>query len=157
MQPHTHSGDIASFSFPLSFVRATLRLSGVNGGDMHSLEKELRELNVCPPTRRKNKSNTPETSDRNTAATTSPWHLDHFVRDLDERKGKLPCCHEVTEIQTNVERFLKVLLLAAEKEVPVYKTTLVKSGSPTSSTILFSWIISLVLRTLALRSYHTAW
>ena len=55
---------------------------------MHSLEKELRELNVSPPTRRKNESNTAETSDRNA---TSLLHLDHFIRDLDEREGKLPC------------------------------------------------------------------
>ena len=95
---------------------------------MHSLEKEFRELNVSPPTRRKKESNTAETSDRNTAAS-SPSHFDLFIRDLDERKGKLPCCQEVTEIQTSVERFLKVLLLAAEKELPFYKTTLVKSGS----------------------------
>ena len=84
---------------------------------MHSLEKEFRELNVSPTTRRKTESNTPETSDRNTAAS-SLSHLDLFIRDLDERKGKLPCCQEVTEIQTSVERFLKVLLLAAEKELP---------------------------------------
>ena len=96
---------------------------------MNSLEKELRELNVCPPTRSKNESNTPKTSDRNTAATTSPWHLDHFIRDLDERKGKLSCCQEVSEIQTSVERFLKTLLEKVEKDLPFYKTTLIKSGS----------------------------
>ena len=84
---------------------------------------------MCPPTRRKNESNTPETSDRNTAATTSPSHLDHFIRDLDERKGKLSCCQEVTEIQTSVERFLKTLLEKVEKDHPCYKTTLIKSGS----------------------------
>ena len=95
---------------------------------MHSLEKEFRDLNVSPPTQRKNESNTAETSDRNTAAT-SPSHLDLFMRDLDERKGKLPCCQEVTEIQTSVERYLKVLLLAVEKALPFYKTTLVQSGS----------------------------
>ena len=95
---------------------------------MHSLEKEFTELNVSPPTRRKTESNTAETSDRNTAAS-SPSYLDLFIQDLDERKGKLPCCQEVTEIQTSVERFLKVLLLAAEKELPFYKTTFVKSGS----------------------------
>ena len=55
--------------------------------------------------------------------------LDLFIRDLDERKGKLPCCQEVTDIQTSVERFLKSLLLEVEKELPFYKTTLVKSGS----------------------------
>ena len=95
---------------------------------MHGLEEEFRELNVSPPTQRKNESNTPEPSDRNTAVS-SPSHLDLFIPDLDERKGKLPCCQEVTEIQTSVERFLKVLLLAAEKELPFYKTTLVESGS----------------------------
>ena len=126
MQPH--SGDIASISFPVSSVRATQRLSAVSGGDMDSLEKELRELNVSPPTRRKNESNTAETSDRNAAAT-SLSHLDHFIRDLDERKGKLPCSKEVVEIQTSVERLLKGLLSVVEEELPFYKTTLVESGS----------------------------
>ena len=97
---------------------------------MHSLENELRELSVCPPTRRNNRCrNSAETSDGNTAATTSPSHLDHFIRDLDERKGKLSCCQEVTEIQTSVERFLKTLLEKVEKDHPFYKTTLIKSGS----------------------------
>ena len=98
---------------------------------MHSLENGLRELNVSPPSRRKNESNTAETSDRNTAAT-SMSHLaclDHFIRDLDERKGKLPCCQEVTDIHTSVERFLKTLLLRVEKSLPFYKTTLINSGS----------------------------
>ena len=98
---------------------------------MHSLENELRELNVRPPSRRKNESNTAETSDRNTAAT-SMSHLaclDHFIRDLDERKGKLPCCQEVTDIHTSVERFLKTLLLRVEKSLPFFKTTLINSGS----------------------------
>ena len=98
---------------------------------MHSLENGLRELNVRPPTQRKNESNTAETSDRNTAAT-SMSHLtclDHFIRDLDERKGKLPCCQEVTDIHTSVERFLKTLLLRVEKSLPFFKTTLINSGS----------------------------
>ena len=98
---------------------------------MHSLENGLRELNVRPPSRRKNESNTAETSDRNTAAT-SMSHLaclDHFIRDLDERKGKLPCCQEVTDIHTSVERFLKTLLLRVEKSLPFFKTTLINSGS----------------------------
>ena len=55
--------------------------------------------------------------------------LDHFIRDLDERKGKLPCCQEVTDIHTSVERFLKTLLLRVEKSLPFYKTTLINSGS----------------------------
>ena len=95
---------------------------------MHSLEKELRELDLSPSTQRKNESNTAETSDKNTAAT-SLSHLDHFIRDVDERKGKLPCSEEVVEIQTSVERLLKSLLSVVEKELPFYKTTLVKSGS----------------------------
>ena len=126
MQPH--SGDITSISFPLSFARATQRLSAVNGGDMDSLEKELRELSVSPPTRRKNESDTAETSDRNAAAT-SLSQLDLFIRDLDEREGKLPCSKEVVEIQTSVERLLKGLLSVVEKKLPFYKTTLVESGS----------------------------
>ena len=40
--------------------------------------------------------------------------LDLFIRDLDERKGKLPYCQEVTDIQTSVE--VKVLLLGVEKK-----------------------------------------
>ena len=98
---------------------------------MHSLENGLRELNVSPPSRRKNESNTAETSDRNTAAT-SMSHLaclDQFIRDLDERKGKLPCCQGVTDIHTSVERFLKTLLLRVEKSLPFFKTTLINSGS----------------------------
>ena len=43
------------------------------------------------------------------AASWSP--LDLFIRDLDEQKGKLPCCQEVTDIQTSVENVLKALLL----------------------------------------------
>ena len=98
---------------------------------MHSLENGLRELNVSPPSRRKNESNTAETSDRNTAATSMSHlaRLDHFIRDLDERKGKLPCCQEVTDIHTSVEGFLKTLLLRVEKSLPFYKTTLINSGS----------------------------
>ena len=84
---------------------------------------------MCPPTRRNNRSNSAETFDGNTAATTSPSHLDHFIRDLDERKGKLSCCQEVTEIQTSVEMFLKTLLEKVEKDHPFYKATLIKSGS----------------------------
>ena len=62
-------------------------------------------------------------------ATESLSRLDLFIRDLDERKGKLPCCQEVTDIQTSVEKFVKVLLLGVEKKLPFYKTTLVNSGS----------------------------
>ena len=44
-------------------------------------------------------------------ATESLSPLDLFTRDLDERKGKLRCCQEVTDIQTSVEKFVKGLLL----------------------------------------------
>ena len=63
------------------------------------------------------------------AITESLSPLDLFIRDLDERKGKLPCCQEVTDIQTSVEKFVKALLLGVEKKLPFYKTTLVNSGS----------------------------
>ena len=62
-------------------------------------------------------------------ATESLSPLDLFIRDLDERKGKLPYCQEVTDIQTSVEKFIKVLLLGVEKKLPFYKTTLANSGS----------------------------
>ncbi|CAH3160016.1 unnamed protein product, partial [Porites lobata] len=62
-------------------------------------------------------------------ATESLSPLDLFIRDLDERKGKLPYCQEVTDIQTSVEKFVKALLLGVEKKLPFYKTTLVNSGS----------------------------
>ena len=94
---------------------------------MDSLENEFRKLDVCQSNRQED-SDRPEPFAKNTAGVSlSP--LDLFIRDLDERKGKLPCCQEVTDIQTSVERFLKSLLLEVEKELPFYKTTLVKSGS----------------------------
>ena len=95
---------------------------------MDSLENEFRKLDVCQSNRQEDISNRPEPFAKNTAGV-SPSPLDLFIRDLDERKGKLPCCQEVTDIQTSVERFLKSLLLEEEKELPFYKTTLVKSGS----------------------------
>ena len=55
--------------------------------------------------------------------------LDLFIRDLDERKGKIPCCQEVIDIQTSVENVLKSLLLEVEKQNSVLKTTLINSGS----------------------------
>ena len=62
-------------------------------------------------------------------ATESLSPLDLFIRDLDERKGKLPYCQEVTDIQTSVEKFVNAVLLGVEKKLPFYKTTLVNSGS----------------------------
>ena len=95
---------------------------------MDSLENEFRKLDVCQSNRQEDISNRQEAFAKSTVGVSlSP--LDLFIRDLDERKGKLPCCQEVSDIQTSVERFLKSLLLEVEKELPFYKTTLVKSGS----------------------------
>ena len=49
-------------------------------------------------------------------ATESLSPLDLFIRDLDERKGKLPYCQEVRDIQSSVEKFVKALLLGVEKK-----------------------------------------
>ena len=152
--------EFSCFAYKFFLVIATRRTT-VSVGDMNSLENEFRKLDVCQSNRKEDISNRPEPFTKNTAGVSlSP--LDLFIRDLDERKGKLPCCQEVTDIQTSVERFLKTLLLEVEKEIPFYKTTLVKSGSFYEATkvsqpdefdyILCSWIISLVLRTFALRN-----
>ena len=102
---------------------------------MQSLEHELKKLDLSSPSQKEERSKSPETSVENAPAAESIMMspLDHFIRDLDERKGKLPCCQEyvqeVTEIQTSVENFLKALLLEVEKDLPFFKTTLINSGS----------------------------
>ena len=89
---------------------------------MDSLENEFRKLDVCQSNRQEDISNRQEAFAKSTVGVSlSP--LDLFIRDLDERKGKLPCCQEVSDIQTSVES------REVEKELPFYKTTLVKSGS----------------------------
>lgn len=60
-------------------------------------------------------------------ATLSP--LDLFLADLDERKGKLRCCEEVSLIQRRVRKVIKTILLEVRRENPFYMTTLVNSGS----------------------------
>lgn len=60
-------------------------------------------------------------------ATPSP--LDLFLADLDERKGKLRCCEEVSLIQRRVRKVIKTILLEVRRENPFYMTTLVNSGS----------------------------
>ena len=55
--------------------------------------------------------------------------LDHFIRDLDERKGKLLRAVKKSLIQTSIERFFNALLEKVEKDLPFYKTTHLKSGS----------------------------
>ena len=98
---------------------------------MESLEHEFKKLDVSRPNQRKDESKSAESSNENApAAAESLLPLDHFIQDLDERKGKLPCgCQEVTDIQTSVENFLKALLLEIEKDLPFFKTTLINSGS----------------------------
>ena len=102
-----------------------------SGTDMESLEHEFKKLDVSRPKQREDESKSGESSNENApAAAESLLPLDHFIQDLDERKGKLPCqCKEVTDIQTSVENFLKVLLLEIEKDFPFFKTTLINSGS----------------------------
>ena len=98
---------------------------------MESLEHEFKKLDVSRPNQREDESKSAESSNENApAAAESLLPLDHFIQDLDERKGKLPCgCQEVTDIQTSVENFLKALLLEIEKDLPFFKTTLINSGS----------------------------
>ena len=98
--------------------------------DMESLENEFKKLDVRRPNQGEDESKSSESSNENApAAAESLLPLDHFIQDLDERKGKLPCCKEVTDIQTSVENFLKALLLEIEKDLPFFKTTLINSGS----------------------------
>ena len=98
-----------------------------------SLQHELKKLDLSPPSQSKDRSKSPESSVENAPAAESMSPLDHFIRDLDERKGKLPCCQEyvqeITDIQASVENFLKALLLDIEKDFPFFKTTLINSGS----------------------------
>ena len=103
----------------------------IDSANMESLEHEFKKLDVSRPNQRKDESKSAESSNENApAAAESLLPLDHFIQDLDERKGKLPCqCKEVTDIQTSVENFLKVLLLDIEKDFPFFKTTLINSGS----------------------------
>ena len=97
---------------------------------MQSLEHHLKKLDLSPPSQREDESKSAESSNENApAAAESMSPLDLFIRDLDERKGKLPCCQDVTDIQTSVEKFVKALLLEVEKDLPFFKTTLVNSAS----------------------------
>ena len=100
---------------------------------MQSLQHELKKLDLSPPSQSKDRSKSTESSVENAQAAESTLPLDHFIRDLDERKGKLPCCQEyvqeITNIQASVENFLKALLLDIEKDFPFFKTTLINSGS----------------------------
>ena len=101
-----------------------------SGTDMESLEHEFKKLDVRRPNQGEDESKSAQSSNENApAAAESLSPLDHFIQDLDERKGKLPCCKELTDIQTSVENFLKALLLEIEEDLPFFKTTLINSGS----------------------------
>ena len=96
---------------------------------MQSLKHQLKKLDLSPPSQREDESKSAEFSNENAPAAESMSPLDLFIRDLGERKGKLPCCQDVTDIQTSVEKFVKALLLEVEKYLPFFKTTLINSGS----------------------------
>ena len=55
--------------------------------------------------------------------------LNRFLRDLDERKGKLSCQEEVCCIQTAVEKVIETILLEVSEEQPFLTTTLINCGS----------------------------
>ena len=90
---------------------------------MQSLKHQLKKLDLSPPSQREDESKSAEFSNENAPAAESMSPLDLFIRDLGERKGKLPCCQDVTDIQTSVEKFVKALLLEVEKYLPFFKTT----------------------------------
>ena len=55
--------------------------------------------------------------------------LDLFLEGLDERKGRMPSCEEVSLIQRHVRKVIKTILLEVRRENPFFLTTLVNSGS----------------------------
>ena len=55
--------------------------------------------------------------------------METFLVDLDETRGKLPCCQEISLIQRRVRKVIKVILLEVRRENPFFMTTLINSGS----------------------------
>ena len=55
--------------------------------------------------------------------------LDLFLEDLDERKGRIPSCEEVSLIERRVRKVVKTILLEVRRENPFFLSTLVNSGS----------------------------
>ena len=49
--------------------------------------------------------------------------------DLDETRGKLPCCQEISLIQRRVRKVINAILLEVWRENPFFMTTLINSGS----------------------------
>ena len=55
--------------------------------------------------------------------------LETFLLDLDETRGKLPYCREISLIQRRVRKVIKAILLEVRRENPLFMTTLINSGS----------------------------
>ena len=55
--------------------------------------------------------------------------LETFLLDLDETRGKLPCCQEIPLIQRRVRKVINAILLEVWRENTFFKTTLINSGS----------------------------
>ena len=55
--------------------------------------------------------------------------METFLLDLDETRGKLPCCQEISLIQRRVTKVINAILLEVWRENPFFKTTLINSGS----------------------------
>ena len=55
--------------------------------------------------------------------------METFLVDLDETRGKLPCCQEISLIQRRVRKVINAILLEVWRENPFFKTTLINSGS----------------------------
>ena len=57
------------------------------------------------------------------------FYLDLFLEDLDERKGRIPSCADVSLIRRRVRKVIKTILLEVRRENPFFVSTLVNSGS----------------------------
>ena len=55
--------------------------------------------------------------------------METFLVDLDETRGKLPCCQEISLIQRRVTKVINAILLEVWRENLFFKTTLINSGS----------------------------
>ena len=55
--------------------------------------------------------------------------METFLLDLDEKRGKLPCCQEISLIQRRVRKVINAILLEVWRENPFFKTTFINSGS----------------------------
>ena len=55
--------------------------------------------------------------------------LDHFLSELDERRGRISCSREINIIQSRVRKVIRSILLDVRRENPFFRTTLINSGS----------------------------